>query len=64
MNISFPNEGIYTLGKKEASYANSVLISLANIDCIYNWFNQINSYNINNNSLTKKFCQLLVYFYT
>ena len=56
MNISFPNEGIYTLGKKEASYANSVLISLANIDCIYNWFNQINSYNINNNSLIKKFC--------
>ena len=57
----------YSENTGEASYANSVLQTLACLDCIKTWFNSsdINFImNNNNNPITKEFYQLLNSLYS
>lgn len=68
MNYNFPMKGVnnYSLNC-ESSYANSVLISLAGIDCIKDWINRLNDYIILNNPhflLTREFYKLLNCLYS
>ena len=73
MNVNMNNNMNYIKGIKnycineEASYVNSVLQSLSCLDCIVNWFNNINKNAIMNNmqsSLTKEFYSLLTNLYS
>jgi hypothetical protein len=60
---NFPMQGIKNyIGNDESSYINSALQSLACLDCIKEWFNQLNGNNIMNNIqcfITKEFYQIL-----
>ena len=52
---------------EDSSYINSVLLSLANLECIHDWFNKINpNFFINNVhfSVTKEFYQILKGIYS
>ena len=68
-NMSPPMKGIknYSNNTGEASYANCVLQSLACLDCIRNWFKQLNNNLVMNNMnipFTKEFYLLLYNLYS